>query len=207
MLSAGMYDLLILDIDKSHTDKMQIARETRETTTGLPIIFTTNQATVETAVAAIQLGASAYLVKPIDPDMMFLHIHQSVTRNRLRRTITDMRSSVAWWDRTAGALQNILENPLDGNVADFTGPMLATTFDNIVNSVTDLRRVLGCLIAEDHLLPPTKSMALLGKLEISRVAVRETIAALEETKHAFKSKRLGDLRRQLQGLQGILEQE
>ena len=38
-------------------------------------------------------------------------------------------------------------------------------------------------------------------------ALRETIQALEETKHVFKSKRLKELRQQLQGVLGVLERE
>jgi hypothetical protein len=50
-------------------------------------------------------------------------------------------------------------------------------------------------------------MAMWRKLDLTRTALHETVTVLEETKHAFKSKRLGDLRRQLQGLLGVLEQD
>jgi hypothetical protein len=50
-------------------------------------------------------------------------------------------------------------------------------------------------------------MELLGKMDLTRAALQETVSALEESKHAFKSKRLGELRRQLQALLAILEKE
>ena len=48
---------------------------------------------------------------------------------------------------------------------------------------------------------------LLSKSEIIENAIRETIQALEETKYVFKSKRLKELRLQLRGVLGVLEQD
>jgi DNA-binding response OmpR family regulator len=207
MVAATQYDLLILDVDGSGDADSRLVRETRKAASVLPIILVTECPTVETAMAAINLAVSAYLVKPITFDHFMLHIRRSVARSRLHRAVTDVRARSALWNNAVANLEHLLQEPLDGSIMELAGPLLTTTFENVVASVADLRRVIDCLVATNDSLPQSEAMALWRKLDLTRTALRETVAVLEETKHAFKSKRLGELRRQLQGLLGVLEQD
>lgn len=58
-------DVILLDIAMPRIGGMEVARQLRERSGGPPIIFTT--AFAEYAVAAFDVGAVDYLLKPIDP--------------------------------------------------------------------------------------------------------------------------------------------
>jgi DNA-binding response OmpR family regulator len=207
MMAATQYDALILDIGLPGNAHLQLVRKINETVRGLPIILIADHPTIETAVDAIHLPVTAYLVKPIDLDQLQTYLKQSIARTRLYRAVTDIRSRFTLWDHAVGQLQELLQEPLNTNVATLIGPLLTTTFENIVKSVVDLRHLIDVLTTADFTTQRTEAAELLNKMELTRIALRETVRVLEESKHAFKSKRLGELRHQLQGLLGILEQE
>lgn len=207
MLAVTPYDLLVLDIGESGNASRQLVHEAKKAAGGVPIILVTDRPTVETAVDALHLAFAAYLVTPLDLKQLELHVRRSVARGRMHRVVSGLQMRSTLWDNGVGNLQCLLQEPLNTNVMDLIGPVLTTTFEGLVSSVTDLRRVLDCLVATNPSGAPRSDIVeLRNKLEIARTAVRETIGVLEETKHAFKSKRLGELRRQLQALLGILEQ-
>ena len=207
MVAASRYDLLIMDVDGVGDADSRLVREIRGITSILPIILVTERPTVETAMAAVNLAVSAYFVKPISLDHLVLHAQRLVAGSQLRRIVTDVRTRSRLWDDAVAKLQNMLQEPLDGDIMELAGPLLTTTFEGVVSSVTDLRRVIDCLMATNRPVPRSEVTAMWHKLDLTRTALHETISVLEETKHAFKSKRLGELRRQLQGLLGILEQD
>jgi len=60
------------------------------------------------------------------------------------------------------------------------GPLLASTLDSIGTSVYDLRRILD-VVAADHAVPQTEVSQLTNKLELTRVALRETVYWPHET--------------------------
>ncbi len=207
MVASTPYDLLIMDVGVSGNDGLQLIRRVRETTHGLPIILVTDSPTVETAVAALHMAVAAYLVKPLKFEEFHPHVHRSVARGRLHRAVAGVRTRSLLWDDTVIRLQELLKEPFEGSIAELAGPLLKTTFDGVVASVSDLRQVLDCLIATNHPKPQAEVADLARKLDLTHAALRETVSVLEESKHAFKSKRLGGLRRQLQALLAILEQQ
>lgn len=206
MIAATSYDLLVLDIGESDNTGQQLVHEVKQLTGSLPIILVTDYPTVETAVAALHLAVVAYLIKPLDLEQLRGHVQRSVARTRMHRAVTNLKTRSALWNDTVEKLQSLLEDPLEGSVAELAGPLLATTFEGLVASVSGLRRVLDCFVATNRTAPRSDVIELLSKLDLTRTALREAVGILEETKHAFKSKRLGELRRQLQALLGVLEQ-
>ena len=201
------YDALILDAEMAGNSRLELVRMASETASGLPVILVTAHPTLEIAVNAIHLPVEAYLVKPIKYDDLHPYLRRSVARCRLYRAVTDAKQRVARWNDAAGRLQDLLLEPLDGHLPTLVGALLTATFDNIVKSVVDLRRVINVLASTDDAAQRTETAEMLGKMDLTRAALQETVNALEETKHSFKSKRLGELRRQLQALLAILEQE
>jgi ActR/RegA family two-component response regulator len=201
------YDTMILDAGMPDNPWQQYVRAISETAPGMPIILVTGHPTIETAIDAVHLPVAAYLIKPINFDKLLTLTQQSVVRSRLYRMVTDVRTRIKQWDTEVGGLESILREPLSDNIAGLLRSLLTTTFDGIAKSMVDLRRVVDILANVHSSDSQSEVTGLLNKLSVSRNAVRETVEVLEESKHAFKSKRLGDLRRQLQGLLIFLEQE
>ena len=76
---------------------------------------------------------------------------------------------------------------------------LSTTSKTIMDCLSDMRNVAEAL-AGTGATPEACHLLNCARLRQFRGAVLETIAVLEETKGAFKSRQLGDLRKKLEEL-------
>ena len=63
-LTAGEYDLLIVDLKMPGMDGLSVIREARRRSLDLPVIIVTGFSTEANAIEAINLGVSGYLTKP-----------------------------------------------------------------------------------------------------------------------------------------------
>jgi len=70
ILDERAFDLVYLDIHLPGVSGLQVLREIRKKTTHLPVILLTGHATLQSALEAIHLGATDYLLKPIDPEVL-----------------------------------------------------------------------------------------------------------------------------------------
>ncbi len=68
------FDLFILDVMLPNKDGFTIAKELKEEQIIAPFIFLTARAMKEDKMKGYQLGALDYLVKPFDPDILYLKI-------------------------------------------------------------------------------------------------------------------------------------
>jgi two-component system alkaline phosphatase synthesis response regulator PhoP len=64
MLRRAPYDVLVLDIRMPGMDGVEVMERARQTYPGLPVVFLTGYATLESAVAAVKAHAADYLFKP-----------------------------------------------------------------------------------------------------------------------------------------------
>ncbi|MFZ0243221.1 MAG: response regulator [Desulfobacterales bacterium] len=88
LLAEGPYHLLLTDIKMPGMDGVELLKKARESCPELSVVMMTAYATVETAVAAMKIGALEYLVKPFEPDKlipMVLRIYEDLEVARGRR--------------------------------------------------------------------------------------------------------------------------
>jgi CheY-like chemotaxis protein len=67
-------DLFILDIDMPGMDGYELARKIREANQNAPILFLTGNAKKEYVFEAIRVGASDFILKPIDREIVLKRI-------------------------------------------------------------------------------------------------------------------------------------
>jgi two-component system OmpR family response regulator len=65
MLECAPYDVAVLDIRMPDMDGVEVMRRARKVYPGLPVVFLTGYATLESAVAAVKAHAVDYLFKPV----------------------------------------------------------------------------------------------------------------------------------------------
>ena len=65
--SADAYDVIVSDISMPNLGGVQFLRAIRAVDLEVPVVLVTGQPSFETAVKAIEYGATRYLVKPVDP--------------------------------------------------------------------------------------------------------------------------------------------
>jgi DNA-binding response OmpR family regulator len=207
MLAAKTYDVLISDIKMPGNGHLQLLFETPVAARGLPIILVTGYPTMETALDAIKLPVVAYLIKPVNFDELLSFVRVAVARCSLYRTTAQMRSRLQCWSAELGAMEDLLCERSSGNLTDPAWTLLTAAVDMAARSLADVRRIIESLTLADSSTMPVETQRLLERLSLARHALHDAVDGLEESKRAFKSKRLGELRRQLQDVLQALDEQ
>jgi DNA-binding response OmpR family regulator len=74
LVKAKAYDLVILDIMMPHVDGFTLLQEIREGQPEMKFIVITGLNQMEMSVRAAEIGASAYIGKPFDPDELLTKV-------------------------------------------------------------------------------------------------------------------------------------
>ena len=72
------YDLVLTDIRMPEIGGMRILRDIRRGKPTTPVIIITGYATVQSAVQAMQLGATNYIEKPFTPEVLINAVHAAL---------------------------------------------------------------------------------------------------------------------------------
>ena len=75
-LADGEWAIALVDLKMPGMDGLQVLEKSKQRQPGLAVVMITAFATVETAVKAIKLGATDYIVKPFDPEELSLLVHR-----------------------------------------------------------------------------------------------------------------------------------
>lgn len=191
--AAQPFDLLITDLEMPGNANLELVRQIADQSGGLPVIILTGYPSVRSAVACIDLPVAAYLTKPVPFPELLDRVRRSVARFRSYQAMQRTEERLKTWRdeftqmSTAGAVGR--ETPVD--------VFLALTLRNVMGSLTDLEQLGRAL---NQAPSSTHACQLLNCPRGSQLqeAIAETIRVLEETKGAFKSKALGDLRHKLE---------
>ena len=85
--------LVILDIwlQGSELDGMEILKIIRREAPSLPVLMISGHGTIETAVAAIKIGAYDFIEKPFKSDRLLLQVERAIDAARLRRDYEELK--------------------------------------------------------------------------------------------------------------------
>ncbi len=93
-LRAGPYSLLITDLRMPEMDGIELLTQAKRLQPELEVVVMTAYATVETAVNAMKLGATDYLAKPFDKNMLLVVVAKAFDRFSLRKENRQLRTLV-----------------------------------------------------------------------------------------------------------------
>lgn len=189
-VAEGRYDLLITDLEMPGNADLQLVRGIGEQSGGLPVIILTGYPSVRSAVASIELPVAAYLTKPVAFDELLDKVRMAVSRYRSYQT---MQSTEARLKEMQQQFADVAVTR-DATAVDM---FLALTLRNVMGSLTDLQQLSRALSHAPVTGTPCQLLNCPRGAQL-QAAVKETVDVLEETKGAFKSKTLGDLRRRLE---------
>jgi EAL domain-containing protein (putative c-di-GMP-specific phosphodiesterase class I) len=83
-------DLVLSDIDMPGRNGLELLQAIRARDLDVPVILLTGGPTIESAIAAVEYGASHYLTKPVNWPLLKQTIHRSMHAGRLARARRDL---------------------------------------------------------------------------------------------------------------------
>lgn len=193
LLKAGNYDVFLSDINMPGNAGLELIETVPAIRDGLPIILLTGNPTVETAMKSVNLRVTAYLTKPPDFDELCTLIRSAVVDGRDVRVLKDSRLRLQDWDKEIEHIQKLILQATGSGREAVMQSYLRLALRNLVVGLVELEYLLvqeGQRLGTDVVL---QKQELLG-------AVHKTIRTLEKTRDHFKSKELGELRKELENL-------
>jgi DNA-binding response OmpR family regulator len=89
LLTEDPYDALVLDLDCVHSDDLTFLQNTSKVQPGLPIVILTSRPNLLTAIEAVRISATDYLIKPVKVSAVVGSIvHSLDTMTGLKHQIT-----------------------------------------------------------------------------------------------------------------------
>jgi CheY-like chemotaxis protein len=199
ILEESEIDLLISDIQMPGNSELQLLQGLPQLAAGLQVILVTAKPSFETAAQSVRLPVVAYLTKPPNPEELRQMVHNAVESHRAFRLAKLNRRRMQDWTREVEQIENLLCSPPAGVKTEAISTLISVNLRNLLESLLTVAQLAELLAGDDHaaeaarLINGARPIVLLD-------AIRETILALERTKHVFKSKELADVRRKLEGL-------
>ncbi|MFH1862646.1 MAG: response regulator [bacterium] len=199
LLKANPYDLLIADIRMPGNVELEFIHELPTLAAGLPVILVTAHPSLQSAIESVQLPVIAYLVKPIDFDELISQVRFAVGRSRIKVALQEARQQLIAWQKELGGIIAEMNEKTNNMAAIPVEAFLVLTFQNIVNSLNNLRNLT---VALSEIRGQKEVCLLLNCPRTIRLTagLRESIRVLEKTKASFKSKDLFELRKKLEAL-------
>ncbi|MFZ5624656.1 MAG: response regulator [Gemmatimonadota bacterium] len=186
------YDLLISDLEMPGNADLDLVRQIEAAKGGLPVIILTGFPSVRSAIACVELPVAAYLVKPVQFDELLERVTGAVARFRSYQAMQSAEQRLKEWRKDLAHLSQAATTGANG-----VDVFLALTLRNVMGSLTDLEQLGRALSGRAVGESPCQLMNCPRGAQLQE-AVKETVRVLEETKHAFKSKQLGELRQRLE---------
>lgn len=196
-LEKDAYDLLIADIRMPGNPRLELIKDLDGVAVGMPTILVTAYPSTESAIESLRLPVMGYLVKPFEFEELLGQVETSIERYRNYRSVRDLRTRLRDW---SGDLERIEENLVDPPRAGESVPVdafISMQLKNILLSLTDLLNLTSTISGQ---IPTGDTCSLMGcpRLAFMTETVEESIRVLRESKRAFKSKVLGQLREKLE---------
>jgi FixJ family two-component response regulator len=205
-LAANVYDLLITDIHMPDNETLGFLQACQGGVSPVPVIVITGHPSVGTAVEAVRCSVVDYLVKPVDDAVLCRSVDRAIGQRRVLRALRKAREEMRIW----GEAMHSLEQSLAASDSSDAGAKGARPTEHVWDQtmtlfrqiVTSLKVTLEATMSERSGQRNMDLCAAVGcrKLAVYEEALRRSVDVLVNTKNAFKSKEIGELRKMLVGI-------
>jgi len=195
-LKTSEFDLLISDIFMPGNSDLELVEKLREVAEGMPVILITGNPSVETATKSIQLPVVAYMAKPFDADMLFMHVKDAISNYKTYCSVQNSSRRLQEWQKDLDSIKKLVSNTLDSTSSIPIHAFFKLTFRNITESLLDLDHLIEGLNSNSN---EQYACNLLDCPSLTKMkgGLIETMEVLRKTRESFKSKDLARLRDKL----------
>jgi YesN/AraC family two-component response regulator len=190
VLRAAPAEVLLSDIHMPGNVNLELIEAAGRVVPGLPVVLLTGRPTVETAARSVRLPVSAYLTKPPDITELARELDRAIAEFRDFKLIQAGRQHLRDWEKELAQIEGVMRHPPAAEAGTTAlEDFIRVSLRQAILTLADLERATQML---DH-----RAADRLRAVE-HVAALRHTVEVLERTRQNFKSKDLGDLRRQLE---------
>jgi len=179
--------------------KLELIKDLPKLAKGTFAILVTAYPSQKSAIEAIQLPVTAYMVKPIDFDELKKNVAQAIKQKNLFQAVLDTKHRLLQWQKQMEGMEEILERKNETTFSASVKNFLDLTLGNISAAFMDVKNLTQVLV-DDQKTSEVCNLLNCPKLNELTEGLAETIKILELTKSSFKSKELGQLRIKLEQL-------
>lgn len=192
-----VYTAVVTDINIPDGDGIALVKSLQEIRR-TPVIVMTGNPTVKAALAAIEVPLVAFLIKPFTAEILLAEVTRALAAGRVMTEVANTLQQVETWRSELLAFETMLKGAQPST--DAAAALLALNARHLMAAMAELRVQIAAVTA-----PAANSDAAAEALNTTRPlvlleAIRDTIAVLDRTKDAFRSRELGELRKRLASL-------
>jgi CheY-like chemotaxis protein len=197
LLKSEEFDLVIADVNLPDSSGIELIHAIQDLRSPVATIIVTGRPEVESAIEAVGRSVNAYLVKPIAFDVLKEEAEKGVSLARASRTF---RQSFEHLKNLRGAMEAVLSSSTSlRKDSEYTVEFYFSHICNVImGGMSDLITLFQAVGPDTH--PSMDSLQLFNcpRMEAQKRLLKETVETLKETRTAFKSKQLGELRKKIE---------
>jgi DNA-binding response OmpR family regulator len=190
-LRTAEFDLLLADIHMPGNADLELIQNLPQLVAGLPVVLITGRPSVETAARSVRLSVAAYLVKPPDLEELRGVVRQCINNYRHVRSVVATRQRLQEWGLDLERIEYLLRHaPADSQQSPLNSWM-SITLRNLLLALMEMKHLASTIAVQPGGDQAVEHAELLS-------ALSKTVLVLENTRRHFKSKELGELRKELE---------
>lgn len=197
LLQEKEYDLLISDIKMPGNVDLELIREAKKFSPGMPVILVTAHPSFGSAVQSIELPVVAYLIKPFHFEVLLQHVQAAMKRSANAQLLRNIQQRLQGWRQELDVIaQSAMAKP--AGTAEATAETFITlTLRSLAGCLNDLQLVTDNLMVK-RIKHDACQLLQCPNAALMTEAMYEAVRVLEKTKRTFKSQELAELRKSLE---------
>lgn len=204
-ISKSNYDLLIADIKMPGNSNLELVRKVSNIQPAMSIILVTGYPCQQTAIEAIELAVAAYMVKPLDFELLLENVKSAIKMSLLYKTVNRTKANLLKWVSELEKIELSLSGGKCETFETALNSFLSITTAKIDETFENIRFIINLL---GDGMPNTKICEVMQCQKLSDLTdgIKQTIIALQKSRQLFKSKQLGEIREKLENLLENIEE-
>lgn len=111
-LATSTYDLAYLDLHLPGANGLEVLKEIHLLQPQLPVILFTAHASLQSAIEAMRLGATDYLIKPVDPETLIARTRAVLSERAVQRRRREIQTQIEGLQAELAALESATAPPV-----------------------------------------------------------------------------------------------